>query len=245
MPRKPVIVITTGRQNRAAARGEMQDVYAGCPMEYVDAVLRAGGAPLLLPRFFDGAAIDSALQAADGVVLTGGGDVHSLTYGEEMHPASRYQDPVRDQMELEVLRVATARGLPLLGICRGLQVLNVFCGGTLIQDIPSQVHHPLLHYTHGVAPFAGQTVDIEPETRLARLWDATTATINSYHHQAIKDLGEGLRVNCRARDGVIEGVEAADGRPILAVQFHPEELAAEDARFQALFDWLAREAEHG
>ncbi|MBV9852805.1 MAG: gamma-glutamyl-gamma-aminobutyrate hydrolase family protein [Armatimonadetes bacterium] len=242
MPRKPVIIITAGRQNRAAARGEMQDVFSGCPLEYVDAVLRSGAAPLILPRYFDAAAIDAAVGTADGVLLTGGGDILALAYGEESHPASRYQDPVRDRMELEVLRRAAVRELPILGVCRGLQILNVFWGGTLYQDIPSQVNGALQHYTHGVAPMAGQTVEVEPETLLARLWGTGAAAINSYHHQAIKDLGEGLRVNCRARDGVIEGVEAADGRPVLAVQFHPEELAGEDARHQGLFDWLAQEA---
>ena len=243
MARRPLIVITAGRQNRAAERSAVQEVFTGCPMDYVDAVLRAGGTPLILPRFFETEVLAAAVRAAQGVLLTGGGDIVSLAYEQEPHPASRYQDPVRDRMEMEVLRLATERGLPILGVCRGLQVLNVFCGGTLIQDIPSQVPGALQHYTHSVAPIAGQTVDVEPETLLARLWGTATATINSYHHQAIQDLGEGLRVNCRARDGVIEGVEAGDGRPVLAVQFHPEELAAEQARHQGLFGWLVREAD--
>ena len=242
MPRKPLIIMTAGQQNRAAGRGEMQDVFSGCPLEYVDAVLRSGATPLILPRFFDAAAIEAAVGAADGVLLTGGGDILALNYGEESHPASRYQDSVRDQMELEVLRRATGRGLPILGVCRGIQILNVSCGGTLFQDIPSQVSGSFQHYTHSVSPIAGQTVDVEPGTLLARLWGEGAATINSYHHQAIKKLGEGLRVNCRARDGVIEGAEADDGRPILAVQFHPEELAGADARHQGLFDWLSQEA---
>src|SRR5260370_34349306 len=107
-------------------------------MQYVRSVVRAGGAPVLLPCVADRDVIQAALQMADGLLLTGGGDILSLAYGEEPHPASKYQDPVRDEMEFEVTRLALETGLPILGIERGIQLLNVALGGTLVQHVPSQ-----------------------------------------------------------------------------------------------------------
>jgi gamma-glutamyl-gamma-aminobutyrate hydrolase PuuD len=121
-------------------------------------------------------------------------------------------------------------------------VLNVAFGGSLVQDVPSQVPEVILHYSYALEPWLVHTVDIEDGSLLARIFGTTSMMVNSYHHQAVKDIGDGLRVNCRARDGVIEGVEAVDGRPILGVQFHPEELTAPYPEFQPLFDWLVREA---
>jgi gamma-glutamyl-gamma-aminobutyrate hydrolase PuuD len=239
---KPLILVTTGRQNPATPRGEVQFVTTGCDLDYATATVRAGGAPLLFPCVEDAEAIAAAVAAVDGVMLTGGGDVVSLEYGEEPHPASKLQDPTRDAMELAVTRHALERGVPILGICRGAQVLNVALGGTLIQDIASEVPGAIKHFSEGLETVLLHTVTIEPDSLLARIWATTKAPINTWHHQAVKDLGRGLRVNCRAADGVIEGIEAADGRPILGVQFHPEECAARYPLFQALFDWLVGEA---
>ncbi len=239
---KPVILITTGKQGQLTPRGEIQAVTANCNMQYVHSVVRAGGAPVLLPCMADKEAIQAALLAADGLLLTGGGDILSLAYGEEPHPASKYQDPVRDAMEFEVTRLALDRELPVLGICRGVQLLNVALGGTLIQDVPSQVRGAVKHYSQGLDTVLLHTLDIEEDSLLARVFQTTSMAVNSYHHQAVKDVGLGLRTNCQARDGVIEGIEAADGRPILGVQFHPEELTEKHPRFQMLFDWLVVEA---
>jgi putative glutamine amidotransferase len=243
MPAKPLILITTSKQNHATPYAERQAVSTGCNIDYVHSVVRSGGAPVLLPRVDDREAIRAAVEAVAGVLLTGGGDILSLHYGEEPHAASKYQDPVRDEMELELTRLALERELPVFGICRGVQLLNVALGGTLIQDVPSQVPGALKHYSEGLAPLLLHTIDIEPGSLLSRVLDSSSLAVNSYHHQAVKELGRGLRVNCRARDGVVEGVEAEDGRPILGVQFHPEEITASYPRFQALFDWLVREAE--
>jgi putative glutamine amidotransferase len=212
-------------------------------MNYVNVVIAAGGAPVLLPCVADEAAIAAAVAIADGLLLTGGGDILSLEYGEEPHPKSMYQDPLRDTMELTVTRLALERGLPILGVCRGIQLLNVALGGTLVQDVPSQVPNVLKHYSEGLDALLLHTIDVDEDTLLARVLGSTSLGTNSYHHQAVKELGRGLRVNCRARDGVIEGVEATDGRPILGVQFHPEEIAGKYPVYQRLFDWLVREAE--
>jgi putative glutamine amidotransferase len=239
---KPIILVTTGKQGQEAQRSEVQAVSATCNMHYIHPVVRAGGAPVILPCVADPAMIRACVEVADGVMLTGGGDVLSLAFGEEPHPLSKYQDPTRDEVELEVTRLALERELPILGICRGEQLLNVAFGGTLIQDVPSQVEGAIKHYSHGLEAVLLHTIDIEEDSLLADILETTSTGVNSYHHQAVGDVGRGLRVNCRSRDGVIEGVEADDGRPILAVQFHPEEVTEKYPRFQRLFDWLVDEA---
>lgn len=239
---KPLILITAGRLNRPAAIQEVQDVWTGCDTDYVDSVTRAGGAPLLLPRIGDAEAVISAVDAVAGLLLTGGGDVCALAYGEEPHPSLTLQDPVRDEMELVAARRALERGIPILGICRGLQLLNVAAGGTLVQDIKTQVPGVLQHYTHSLSPIFGHSIDIEPGSLLARVLGTTRTAVNSYHHQAAKDVGHGLRVTARAADGVVEGMESSDGRPILCVQFHPEESTRDYTTFRPLFNWLVEEA---
>jgi len=240
--KKPLILITVGRIPQATPIGELQSVKTGCDTDYVDSVVRAGGAPIILPCIDDRDAIRASVQICDGVILTGGGDVVSLAYGEEPHEMSKFQDPVRDAMELEVARLALEMNLPILGICRGMQVLNVACGGTLVQDIPSQIPDAVKHYSQGMHTVLLHTVDVQSDTLMERVFGAGSVGINSYHHQAVKDLGAGLRPNCHARDGVIEGMESSEGKPILAVQFHPEECAAAYPQFQTFFNWVVEEA---
>ncbi|MHC4505997.1 MAG: gamma-glutamyl-gamma-aminobutyrate hydrolase family protein, partial [Planctomycetota bacterium] len=144
---KPLIGVTTGRRNHYAAQGRRQTSTIGCGFEYVDSVVRSGGAPVLIARTGDKEAVAAAMATVDGLLLSGGGDVVSLNYGEESHPKAVYQDPIRDRMELEAVRIAVERGIPILGICRGIQSLNVGLGGTLVQDVPSQVEGAVQHYT--------------------------------------------------------------------------------------------------
>src|SRR5262245_39050091 len=142
---KPIILITAGKQGHPTKEwGEVQAVKSGINMQYVDSVLRAGGVPITLPCVSDRESIRAAVEIADGILLPGGGDVISHAYGEEPHAKTMYQDPRRDEMEFEVTRAALERGRPILGICRGVQVLNVAFGGSLIQDVPSQVPEAIL-----------------------------------------------------------------------------------------------------
>jgi gamma-glutamyl-gamma-aminobutyrate hydrolase PuuD len=240
--RKPIILVAAGKQGQAARRAEVQAVAASCNMQYVRSVVKAGGAPVVLPCVTDREAIQAAVAAADGVLLTDGGNVISHAYGEEPHPASKFQDPARDEMELELVRQALERELPILGVCRGSQLLNVAFGGSLIQDVPSQVRGAIQHYSKALEAILLHQIEIEPGSLLAQVMGMTSLAVNSYHHQAVKEAGSGLRINCRARDGVIEGVEAADGRPILGVQFHPEELTEPYPEFLRLFSWLVEQA---
>lgn len=239
---KPIILISTGKQNRSARHNEQQAVNTGCNIDYVNAVVLAGGAPVMLPRIIDAAAIRSIAKLAHGIIFTGGGDVVSLNYGEEPHPTSKWTDPSRDTMELELAGAAKELHVPVLGICRGIQILNVAAGGTLIQDIPSQVPEACQHYTDGLDPIRAHNVDVAEGSLAADVLGATRLRVNSYHHQCVDEVGDGLRVTARAFDGVAEAMEATDGRRLLAVQWHPEELAAEDSQCLALFKWIVEEA---
>ena len=239
---KPVIGLTAGRRNHSAPKHEIQTVTIGCAIQNVEAVIRAGGCPVILPRTNDLEVVHSMMRTMDGLILTGGGDVVSLMYNEEPHPANHYEDPVRDRTEMELIELAVSAGTPILAICRGMQILNVALGGTLIQDIPGQVKNSLNHRSRSLESTLIHSVDIEEDSLLADVLGEKTVRVNSFHHQAVKKPGAGLKVNSRSMDGVIEGLEAEDGRPILAVQCHPEISEEAYPVFRKLFDWVVSEA---
>ena len=168
-----------------------------------------------------------------GLVLTGGEDVEPALYGAARHPKLEDTDPVRDAAELALIAAARARRLPILAICRGIQILNVALGGTLFQDLASERPGPVTH----TGTDGRHAVRVEPGSLLERTLGSRAATVNSRHHQAIRDLAPGLRAVAWAEDGLIEGAEPADaGAPwMLAVQWHPEDLTE-----RALFDGFAR-----
>jgi putative glutamine amidotransferase len=191
---------------------------------YVRALEAAGLVPVILPPLA-AAHADRALDAVAGLVLTGGEDVAPYRYGETPHPALGSVNEERDAWELALVANARKRQLPTLAICRGIQVLNVALGGTLIQDIPSQCSAALPH-----APTDGRRarvhdVFIESGSRLAEVVGTATLTVNSSHHQSIGRPADGLRITARAPDGIVEGAEW-DGKGwwALGVQWHPEEL---------------------
>jgi putative glutamine amidotransferase len=204
---------------------------------YVDAVVRAGGTPLILPTL----AADSAeemLAGLDGLVLTGGGDVSPWLYGEEPVPEVYGVDPARDDWE-QALLAAAGNEVPVLGVCRGAQLLNVAAGGTLIQHLPmvtTENHRQRARDREAVHP-----VDIAPDSRLAEILGHHRLGVNTIHHQAIDRVGEGWRAVAWAPDGVIEAVERRDGAPIVAVQWHPEALIDLPVHGR-LFLWLTRTA---
>ncbi len=239
---RPLILVTAGREVLGAAAGTVQAIVAGCDERYVKAVLLAGGAPILLPPTMEPEAVRAAASVAQGVLFTGGADILSLNYGAEPDPACGQADATRDSMELTLAKVAAELGLPVLGVCRGMQLLNVAAGGTIVQDIPSHIPEACRHNVETVEAVPVHTVEVEPGSHLARVLGATTLAVNSHHHQAVADAGRGLKVTARARDGVAEGMEAVDGRRLIAVQWHPEEMVSTDAPSLALFTWLIEEA---
>lgn len=209
---------------------------------YAAAVRRAGGVPVFLTWNEKSAAFWA--RRLDGFLFTGGGDPDPKYYGQERRPACGQPNPARDAFELALLKEVLALGKPILGVCRGEQMLNVAMGGTMVQDIPTQrpeaageVHDD---EAHRFAP--RQPCRVVPGTRLHELLGAEEITVNSIHHQAVDVPAPGLRVNAVSPAGIIEGVEAApdDERFLLSVQWHPEATAARDPRQQALFDALVR-----
>jgi len=216
----------------------------GVNAAYVRSVLRAGGVPLVLSPLLGDKHNAVLLEALDGLVLSGGEDVDPVHYGHAPHPDLGDVDPRRDAFELAIFRDARARGLPVLAICRGIQLVNVAMGGTLWQDIPSERPQALRHAQASHRDDRTHRVDLTPGSRLAEALGGTTCEVNSFHHQSIRDLAPGLAVTGRAPDGEIEGIESADdGSWLLAVQWHPEEFhhhgAAPD---HGLFDALVRAA---
>jgi putative glutamine amidotransferase len=216
----------------------------GVNAAYVRAVLRAGGVPLVLSPLIGIEHNAVILEGLDGLVLSGGEDVDPVHYGHAPHPDLGDVDPQRDAFELSIFRDARAGGLPVLAICRGIQLVNVAMGGTLWQDIPSERPQAMRHAQASHRDDRTHRVDLTPGSRLAEALGGTSCEVNSFHHQSIRDLAPGLVITGRAPDGEIEGVESADEGPwLLAVQWHPEEFhhhrAAPD---HGLFDALVREA---
>jgi putative glutamine amidotransferase len=222
----PVIGITATPRTSVVADREL-------PTEavteiYVQTLVQAGAVPVILP--VHGPLSEAVLNRLDGVALTGGGDIDPSLYGQEPRPEVYGVDPVRDRFELDLVGKAIDRDLPLIAICRGNQLLNVAMGGTLVQDLESQRPHSLSHRQEEPWEQPSHPVTIEPHSRLADLV-APELLVNSMHHQAIDEPGQGLRAAARAPDGVIEAVEVPDRRYILGLQWHPEYLGADHPGF--------------
>jgi gamma-glutamyl-gamma-aminobutyrate hydrolase PuuD len=227
---KPVVGITTYVE--PARWGNWQLDAALIPYMYVQALDRAGARPLLVPPSDDG--VDETLDALDGLLLSGGADLDPASYGAEAHPQTTGVRPDRDRSELALLEGALARDMPVLAVCRGLQVLNVARGGDLVQHLPEVVGHEDHRAVPGV--FSEHPVRVDEGSRLGALL-GDRAPVQSHHHQGLGRLGDGLREVAWADDGTVEAVEDPSRRFALGVLWHPE--AGEDAR---LFDALVAEA---
>jgi putative glutamine amidotransferase len=204
------------------------------PLAYVRAVERAGGRPLVVPPSDDG--LEETLDALDGVILSGGGDLDPELYGAEPHDETDAPRAERDAAELRLLEAALDRDMPVLAICRGSQLLNVARGGDLVQHLPETVGHE--QHRHEPGSFSDHDVKVEAGSRLGGLL-GDRAPVKSHHHQGYGRIGSGLREVAWAEDGVVEGLEDVDKRFALGVLWHPE--AGEDfALFQGLVDEAQR-----
>jgi putative glutamine amidotransferase len=238
---KPLIGVTVSEIRR---REPAQTVTHGEPMQremslglaYMRAVERAGGLPVALPPIA-GENIAPLLDHLCGVLLTGGPDLGPAFYGAEAHPELGPTDPVVDEFELGLCRHADERGLPILGICRGAQLLNVARHGTLHQHIPDLNDGALQHRQSEPGDQTTHEVRVAPDSALARATGGGPMMVNSFHHQAIDRLGLGLRAVSWSPDGLIEAIEDSDGRFVLGVQWHAETLI-EEAEELALFEQL-------
>jgi len=204
--------------------------------DYIDAVLMAGGIPLLLPIILNKDDVECLLKLMDGLLLTGGDDVPPSRYGEERHEKTHCVHADKDVSDNLILQLALEKKIPILAICYGAQLVNVAYGGSLIQDIPSEIPNALIH-----KPTKGEkhnhSVSLKKGSALYKIIGVDTLDTNSTHHQAIKKLGKGLRAAARTSDGIIEAFEC-EGHPFLVgVQWHPERLTI-DTRHAALFKAL-------
>ena len=211
--------------------------------DYFDSVVRAGGVPLLIPFLEDQADIEAALGAVDGLLLVGGGDVDPTLYGQKPHRTTNVAAERRQRFDASLARTALAGDKPVLGICMGVQMMNVAAGGTLLQHIDDAREGPLQHSRPLEAFDEVHEVRIVRGSRLAGIVQPSPLNVNSTHHQAIDRVAAGFEVSARADDGVIEAIERPGERLVLGVQWHPERLTANPrhlALFQALVAASAR-----
>ncbi len=209
-------------------------------LTYPDAIRRAGAVPVVIPPM-DAAGIEPLLDGLWGLCLSGGPDLHPATYGADPHPALGPTEPHLDQFEIALLRAAEARDMPVLAICRGLQVLNVSRGGTLTQDLPSEHPSDVEHRQPEPGSTPTHDVTLEAGSLVAGCLGVREARVNSFHHQAVDRLGSGLRAVGWAADGVIEAIEATDRSFTVAVQWHAESMidSPEQARLLQAFAEVA------
>ncbi len=205
------------------------------PAAYVDAVRRAGGIPVLIPP--GEAHVALLMTRLDGLILAGGGDIDPALYNGQDHATIYMVDAERDSSELDLVRRVVDAGIPTLGICRGVQMINVALGGTLIEHLPDEVGDVIAHRLPPRSP-ARHLVEIQPQSQLAAILGRAQVESASWHHQALRQTAEGLTVVAQAPDGAIEAVEMPGHPWLVAVQWHPEITAAVDPVQQQLFDAL-------
>ena len=210
---------------------------------YYMSVLEAGGTPVVIPSYDNEKALVSILDTLDGLVLSGGADIDPDYLGEEPLDCISV-NPRRDAQELVLVRLAVERQIPILGICRGIQMLTAALGGKLYQDIKTQHGRPCIEHSQTIARgLPSHDVKIEKDSLLHSLMGTETLAVNSFHHQAVKEIPQGFRVTATASDGIIEGMESTAFRPILGVQWHPECFILENDRtMMPIFNWLTEQA---
>ena len=234
--RRPVIGITANFRDGNAALAEA----------YYQSVIEAGGTPLIIPPYLNREALIETLEHVDGIVLSGGADIAPQYMNEEPdYTLLHATNPKRDEQEILLTLLADSRNIPILGICRGIQTLAVALNGKVHQDLYAGIGGELL--AHDQEPterhIATHRVRIVPGSRLAGIFGKEELAVNTFHHQSVKTLPQGFAINATATDGVIEGMEATDGRSIIGVQWHPESfIMNHDRCMMPLFEWLISEA---
>jgi len=228
----PLIGLTTTRNLNNAGNAQFS-----LGIDYPNSVLRAGGAPLLIPLGQSEEQLDELVHQLDGLIFTGGGDILPEHYHGVQHPLVSYVDEDRDRVEFSLFNKILTRKLPFFGICRGFQVINVTLGGTLYEDILDQKPGSLRHQYHPdyARDYLAHPVRIEADSMLAKITTDLEVNVNSFHHQGIRQLASELRATAYAPDGIIEGIEMINYPYGLAVQWHPENLYAYP-KMRALFE---------
>lgn len=237
---KPVIGITTGGRTEGYVASKHYSEFYSSPAKYIDSVRRAGGLPLLIPVGEND--WEQTLELLDGVIITGGTDIDPTEYhGNTAHPNLHPADHERDTADLSLARyLVDEKQTPLLCICRGLQVLNVACGGTLHEHLPDVIDIDIHRSPEGI--WATQQVHIDEDSLVAHVMETSEVITTSGHHQAVKTPGKNLKIVGRAPDGIVEALEMPDHPWLIAVQWHPEVTAHDDETQQRIFDALVEQA---
>jgi putative glutamine amidotransferase len=225
---------------RSPDRDSFHHILAG---PYLRAVSEAGGYPIVLPAIPE--KCGPGLDLVSGLFLIGGGDIEARHIGKTNHPRAKFFNPLRDDFELAIIREARRRKMPMLGVCRGLQLINVALGGGLYQDIADEQGSTFEHYREDLPNEPVHSVSIAPDSCLASILESTSASVNSVHHQAVRETAPELRAVAWAPDGVIEGIEACSPETgfILGVQWHPERIADRMPEHKKLFQRFVKAAE--
>ena len=248
---RPIVGVPT--QTLQSLGGVSAEIPASWVMSqrYILTLVAAGAIPVMIP-LVDDDTVHGIYDELDAVFLPGGADIDPATYGKGPHPLCDKTDRERDRVELLLAKWALAEGKPVLGVCRGMQLINVAAGGSLYQDLAEQLPGSL---KHDYFPYGGATwtrdylahpVEVTPGSRLAELFGAGKLPVNSMHHQGVRDLGRGLVATAVSPDGLIEAIEGERDGYLVAVQWHPEALTDNDARTRGLFtDFIHAAAEWG
>lgn len=210
--------------------------------DYAAAVIKAGATPLVLSINDDDSVIDEYINIIDGLILSGGHDVDPRNYEENPNPKLGQVLPERDRFDLKLLKKAKEKNIPILGICRGFQLINVSYGGSLWQDLSYSDKDYIKHNQVYGPEITTHSIKVEEGTKLHNIFKKDTLSVNSFHHQIIKNLGQGLKLSAQAPDGVVEAFEDPNYRFLLGVQFHPEMLHRVKDEMQGLFNELVKEA---
>ncbi|WP_026690138.1 gamma-glutamyl-gamma-aminobutyrate hydrolase family protein [Alteribacter aurantiacus] len=211
---KPIIGITSSYMDERTLQTSYDNIHS---------VLNGGGTPVVFPNVTELSHVKAYLDSVDGIVVTGGGDIDPTLFGEEPHPHLGIIHPDRDVFEVALLKEAMKQDKPILAICRGCQILNIAAGGDMYQDIYTQMDHDLLQHTQK-APraYGSHFINVVEGSILHRTTTLTTYKVNSFHHQAVRNMAPGFQVTARSTDGVIEAFESSEHTFIVGVQWHPE-----------------------
>jgi putative glutamine amidotransferase len=237
---RPLIGLTT---SLSQTEGKPHGDRIGVSARYCQALAAAGGDPLLIPCLGDPELLAGIFPLLDGLLFTGGPDINPRRYGREIAPGCEWIDEQRDVSELALIALAKRSDIPLLGICRGIQLINVGFGGTLLQDINTELPGSQDHRASiPVPPTIAHSLAIAEGSRLARIVGSAPLLANTLHHQAVDDPAPGFVVSALSEDGVVEGIEQQSDRFVVAVQCHPEHLYLHDERWLDFFRAFVREA---
>lgn len=236
---KPVIGIAIANRVRP------KKVYSVINDDYIKSVQKAGGIPILIPFSDNIENIKEYINKIDGIIFSGGEDISPLNYNEDPIKEVECIIEERDRFELELFKEVYEKQIPILGICRGLQIINIALGGSLYQDIYTQIPDCLGHSPkHTLRSNLYHSVKIEKDSKLFDIFKTQDLKVNSFHHQSVKKLGKDLRISAISSDGIVEGIESTNEQFLVAVQWHPENLTERHKEFLKFFEELIQTAKY-